>query len=156
MAEVNILEETETVKEPQAKHEADFLRLYEQYGPAVWRLVGAYTEDRGEREDLFQEIAAQLWRALPNYRGQASERTWLYRIAHNVAMSATAKSRHRGRHWDLPGADRQLVVLHLEGLSHAEIAEVLGTTPGAAMTRLSRVRDRLVQMLNQGGRNEQR
>jgi RNA polymerase sigma factor (sigma-70 family) len=185
VAGVNILEETQTVKEPQANHEATFLRLYEQYGPAVWRLVGAYTEDRGEREDLFQEIAAQLWRALPNYRGQASERTWLYRIAHNVAIAATAKSRHRGRSEveltetphrgpgieeallaserqarlaaairSLPVADRQLVVLHLEGLSHAEIAEVLGTTPGAAMTRLSRVRDRLVKMLNQGGRHE--
>jgi RNA polymerase sigma factor (sigma-70 family) len=175
------------VQEPQSNHEATFLRLYEQYGPAVCRLVNAYTAVPGEREDLFQEIATQLWRALPNYRGQASERTWLYRIAHNVAITATAKSRHRGRAEvelteapqrgpgieeallaserqarlaaairELPVTDRQSVVLHLEGLSHAEIAEVLGTSPGAAMTRLSRVRDRLIQMLNQGGRNEQR
>jgi RNA polymerase sigma factor (sigma-70 family) len=185
VAGVNILEEQGAVKETQASQEATFLRLYEQYGPAVWRLVNAYTGDAPEREDLFQEIATQLWRALPNYRGQASERTWLYRIAHNVAITATAKSRHRGRAEveltelphrgpgieeallaserqsrlaaairELPVVDRQLVVLHLEGLSHAEIAEVLGTSPGAAMTRLSRVRDRLVRMLNQGGGNE--
>jgi RNA polymerase sigma factor (sigma-70 family) len=164
-------------------HEAEFLRLYEEYGPAIWRLVHAYTADGAERDDLFQEISTQLWRALPNFRGDASERTWLYRIAHNVALSATAKSRKRGKSEieltelphggpgieesllaserqaqlaaairELPVVDRQLVVLHLEGLSHAEIAEVLGTSPGAAMTRLSRVRDRLIQMLNQGGR----
>jgi len=184
---VNIVEETDTVKEPEPDREATFLRLYGQYGQAIWRLVNAYTADRSEREDLFQEIAAQLWRALPNYRGEASERTWLYRIAHNVAISAMAKSRHRGRSEveltevpqrgpgieenllaterqsqlaaavrELPVTDRQLVVLHLEGLSHSEVAEVMGTSPGAAMTRLSRIRDRLGQMLNRGGRNEQR
>ena len=174
MAKVNTLEKVD--------RETEFLRLYEQYGPAMRRLVHAYTGDAAERQDLFQEIATQLWRALPNFRGEASERTWLYRIAHNVALSFTTKSRHRGRSEveltelpqrgpgieesllaserearladairRLPVVDRQLVMLHLEGLSHAEISEVFGISPSAAMTRLSRIRDHLIRMLNQGG-----
>jgi RNA polymerase sigma factor (sigma-70 family) len=57
------------------------------------RLAGAYVDAREDREDLVQEIAAALWRALPNYRAESSERTWLYRIAHNVAITATVKQR---------------------------------------------------------------
>jgi len=74
---------------------AAFLRIYDQYAPALKRLAGAYAAAREDREDLVQEIAAALWRALPGYRGEASERTWLYRIAHNVAITATVKQRKR-------------------------------------------------------------
>lgn len=70
-----------------------FLRLYEQYGPALERLAGAYATAREDREDLVQEIAAALWRALPAYRAESSERTWLYRIAHNVAITAAVRQR---------------------------------------------------------------
>lgn len=34
-----------------------------------------------------------LWTALPRFRGAASERTWLYRIAHNVALTYVHKAR---------------------------------------------------------------
>ncbi|MGA3044479.1 MAG: RNA polymerase sigma factor [Bryobacteraceae bacterium] len=76
---------------------AAFLRIYEQYAPALQRLAGAYAVAREDREDLVQEIAAALWRALPGYRGESSERTWLYRIAHNVAITATVRQRKRNR-----------------------------------------------------------
>src|SRR5438105_929635 len=74
---------------------AAFLRLFEQYAPALQRLAGAYAAVREDREDLVQEIAAALWQALPGFRAESSERTWLYRIAHNVAISATVKLRKR-------------------------------------------------------------
>jgi RNA polymerase sigma factor (sigma-70 family) len=156
---------------------ASFLRLFEQYAPALARLAGAYTITREDREDLVQEIAAALWQALPGYRGEASERTWLYRIAHNVAITATVKLRKRekrevapeepldlpsasanaeqnvladekrrmllGAIRDLPAADRQITVLHLEGLSGAEIADVADLAEGAVATRLTRIREKL-------------
>jgi DNA-directed RNA polymerase specialized sigma24 family protein len=44
------------------------------------------------RDDLVQEIALAIWKAIPRFRGDSSERTWVYRIAHNVAItSATGK-----------------------------------------------------------------
>ena len=158
---------------------AAFLRIYEEYGPALARLAGAYAASRQDREDLVQEIAIALWRALPAYRGDASRRTWLYRIAHNVAISASVKRRHRerreGAHDNLPevasaaagaeqdllaeemreallaairalpAADRQITVLHLEGLGGAEIASVTGIHEGAVATRLTRIRQKLRQ-----------
>src|ERR1022692_635911 len=74
---------------------AAFVRIFEQYAPALERLAGAYAAAREDREDLVQEIATALWRALPGYRGESSERTWLYRIAHNVTITATVKQRKR-------------------------------------------------------------
>jgi RNA polymerase sigma factor (sigma-70 family) len=156
---------------------AAFLRIYEQYGAALERLAGAYAVAREDREDLLQEIAAALWRALPSYRGEASERTWLYRVAHNVAITATVKQRKRekrevapeppldipsagasaeqdllteekrrmlfGAIRSLPAVDRQITVLHLEGLSGAEIEAVTGIAEGAVATRLTRIREKL-------------
>jgi RNA polymerase sigma-70 factor, ECF subfamily len=34
---------------------------------------------------------------LPRFRGDASERTWLYRIAHNIAISAAVRRNRRKR-----------------------------------------------------------
>ena len=76
------------------------IRLLEQYGPAIRRLCAAYMASPGDREDLAQEIALALWTALPRFRGAASERTWLYRIAHNVALTYVHKNRRHARPLD--------------------------------------------------------
>ena len=44
---------------------------------------------------------------------------------------------------ELPAMDRQVVMLHLEGLSYSEIAQVAGLSQSAIATRLSRIRARL-------------
>jgi RNA polymerase sigma-70 factor (ECF subfamily) len=69
----------------------------QEYQPALHRLAAAYVDATADRDDLFQEIATALWQAIPNYRAEASERTWLYRIAHNTAITAASKLRRRGR-----------------------------------------------------------
>lgn len=89
------------------------IRLLEQYGPAIRRLCAAYVVSPGDREDLAQEIALALWTALPRFRGESSERTWLYRIAHNVALTYVHKARRHSAPLDsgdgvleaLPAAD---------------------------------------------------
>lgn len=82
------------------EQQASLIRLLEQYGPAIRRLCAAYMASTGDREDLAQEIALALWTALPRYRGAASERTWLYRIAHNVALTYVHKTRRYARPLD--------------------------------------------------------
>jgi len=61
------------------------------------RLVHAYTRESGVQDDLFQEIALALWTALPQFRGDASERTWLYRVAHNTAIRFMTRQTRRSR-----------------------------------------------------------
>jgi RNA polymerase sigma factor (sigma-70 family) len=65
----------------------DFERLLAEFGPALRRLAGSYEPDAGRRDDLAQEIAIALWRALPRFRGECSLRTFVYRIAHNRALT---------------------------------------------------------------------
>lgn len=47
-----------------------------------------------------------LWAALPQFRGDSSERTWVYRVAHNTAISFMASYKRRDvreqRGGDLP------------------------------------------------------
>lgn len=74
-----------------------FLHLIGHYGPALKRLAHAYLDRDVEREELIQDIALALWTAIPGFRGDSSERTWLYRIAHNVAITAATKTARRDR-----------------------------------------------------------
>jgi RNA polymerase sigma factor (sigma-70 family) len=73
--------------------EGRFNALLATHGPSLARLAGSYARDPTEREDLFQEIAIAVWRALPRFRGECSERTFLFRIAHNRGMSHLARRR---------------------------------------------------------------
>jgi RNA polymerase sigma factor (sigma-70 family) len=66
---------------------ARFDTLLSAYGQAVARLAAGYEFDAGEREDLVQDIWLAVWLALPRFRGECSERTFVYRIAHNRAIS---------------------------------------------------------------------
>ena len=65
--------------------------LYQQatatYGDALDRLVRAYEFDSEKRRDLLQEIHLALWRSFEKFEGRCSLRTWVYRIAHNIATS---------------------------------------------------------------------
>jgi RNA polymerase sigma-70 factor (ECF subfamily) len=58
-----------------------------EYGPALERLARAYEVDAGRREDLLQEIHSALWRSLRTFDGRCSLRTWVYRVAHNTAVT---------------------------------------------------------------------
>lgn len=68
----------------------DILR---NHGAALNRLAAAYTGESREREDLLQEIVFAIWRALPRFRGESSERTFLFRIAHNRAITHVSQRR---------------------------------------------------------------
>lgn len=154
-----------------------FLRLIEQFEPALRRLAAAYFDREADRADLFQDIALALWQAIPSFRRESSERTWLYRIAHNVAISSSAKTHRQAKREEflseefehpsaaagaeqglllgekrralvdsirrLAATDRQIILLHLEGLSYADIEEVSGFSETAVATRLSRIRAKL-------------
>ena len=147
---------------------ARFSELMEAYAAPIRRLCAAYAAGAADREDLFQDIFLAVWRALPGFRGDASARTWLYRIAHNVALTWQARDRRRqvretpldeeapgSSHMDLRRlalrqalagmnpADRTLTLLWLEGLSAAEIEDVTGVKAATVAVRLSRIRKQL-------------
>src|SRR5208283_1677969 len=71
--------------------------LYEQaadtYGSALDRLARAYELDPDTRRDLLQDIHLQLWRSFEYFDQRCSLRTWVYRVAHNVATGHVIRQR---------------------------------------------------------------
>lgn len=154
-----------------------FDRLYSEHGASLRRLAGAYARSVADAEDLFQEICLAVWRALPSFRGACSERTFVFRIAHNRGITHRSRVRDRFEELDpitvadtapdpdaavtsaartqqllgavrsLPPALRDIVLLNLEGLSNAEISEVLGVSYSNVGVRLLRARTRLRELL---------
>src|SRR6185295_4518762 len=125
-------------------------------GPALIRIARSYTNNSSDRDDLFQDTALAIWQALPRFRNESSERTFVFRIALNRALTFLAQRRYvtpmnseievpdsrpnpekefareqEGSRLteairNLPIEYREVITLILEGLSYAEIAEVLG------------------------------
>jgi RNA polymerase sigma-70 factor (ECF subfamily) len=67
------------------------------FGPALDRLAVAYERDADRRKDLLQDIHFALWRSLATFDGRCALRTWVYRVAHNVAASHALRDHRRAR-----------------------------------------------------------
>ena len=65
------------------------------YGAALDRLARAYEAHPEERRDLLQDIHLGLWRSFEAFDGRCSLRTWVYRVAHNVATSHVIRQRRK-------------------------------------------------------------
>jgi RNA polymerase sigma-70 factor (ECF subfamily) len=89
LAEPGVDVESDMVFPSTKKHSLDaaFDTVMGSYGAALRRVAATYEADPDLREDLFQEIGLAIWRALPAFRGDASMRTFVFRIAHNRGLS---------------------------------------------------------------------
>jgi len=122
--------------EAKPRHDASRHDLYQEatavYGAALGRLARSYEADPDKRQDLLQEIHLGVWRSLERFRGQCSLRTWVYRVAHNVATSHVISHRRQSsRQWvtldvldvtpahdDAEAIDRELMLHELHALIH--------------------------------------
>lgn len=57
--------------------------LVEEYGDSVLQLAYLYLKDRDLAEDVFQEVFTRVHTRGRPFRGEASPKTWLYRITVN-------------------------------------------------------------------------
>lgn len=66
-------------------------QLYQEaataFSAALERLARAYEADPLRRQDLLQDMHLALWRSFEHFAQRCSLRTWVYRVAHNVATS---------------------------------------------------------------------
>jgi RNA polymerase sigma factor (sigma-70 family) len=67
--------------------EAQYERILDTHGPALVRLTACYESLKEAREDLLQEILLAIWKALPGFRGDCSEKTFALRVAHNRCLT---------------------------------------------------------------------
>ncbi|WP_244665754.1 RNA polymerase sigma factor [Pseudorhizobium halotolerans] len=67
----------------------------ELLGPAMARLAASVEGNPAERQDLLQAIHVELWRSLARFDGRCSLKTWVYRVAHNVAADHVSRAVRR-------------------------------------------------------------
>ncbi|MFK8029762.1 MAG: RNA polymerase sigma factor [Gammaproteobacteria bacterium] len=151
----------------------EFQQILNDHAPMIQRIAQTYERRPALVQEIVQEAAFALWRALPKFRGDSSMRTFVGRIAHNVCVSHVrkeSKSRYdelpealadpkplldvkaeqdSRREWllaavrELPLSIRPVVTLHLEGFSNLEIADALALTANNVGVRLNRGRSQL-------------
>ncbi len=153
-----------------------FETIYRASAPAVYALCRRMSGDEREARELVQDVFVRAWERLKTFRGQSALATWLHRLAVNVAlerMRSTKRDAARlvdgdelilaspdpGNHAEtrmdldtaltmLPAGARAVFVLHLEGYSHDEIAQMTGIAAGTARAQLWRARRALSRLLD--------
>ena len=149
-------------------------RLVDEHYQSVYRWLLQLCRHREHAADLTQETFVQVWDGLDGFRGQASLRTWIHRIAYHTYLRTqrhpTPEPQPLSEVPDVPGPDtvqvaltrhlvhealarlpekqRDVVVLHyLHGLTAAEVAEVLQVPTGTVLSRLHTGRATLRELL---------
>jgi RNA polymerase sigma-70 factor (ECF subfamily) len=157
-----------------------YLRAIGEFGPALARLARAYEQDPDQRRDLLQDVNLALWRSFAGFAGQCSLRTWIYRVAHNTAISRMRRPKARlasleeladiaapdDPEMDVGNAhalarletlirrltppDNQVMLLYLEDQDAASIAEITGLSASAVATRIHRIKQLLSSRFREG------
>ena len=71
--------------------EAEFNAVFEAHSGMLGRIAASYEAEFSAREDLLQDIAMAVWKALPKWRGEGSLRSFVARIAHNRCVNHILK-----------------------------------------------------------------
>lgn len=91
------------------------------------RIVGG----REESEELLQDAFVRAFRALGDFRGDATFGTWFYRILYNLCMTRVSRRRDRMEFLDLSEDDEQAIFVDdnapgvLENLEAQQLTELL-------------------------------
>jgi RNA polymerase sigma factor (sigma-70 family) len=154
--------------------QARFFTELEAHTRILSKVARAYCPESADREDLVQEMVVQLWRSFPRFDGRSKFSTWMYKVALNVAISYHRSEVVRRRYVisdeaqlmnaigqtdeeprevgliyefidGLRALDRALVLLHLDGNSHQEIAQVLGVSLTNVATKIGRLKQAMQQ-----------
>ncbi len=139
-----------------------------------------YCNSREDKEDLFQDIVLQLWRAFASFNGDAKVSTWMYRVALNTAITRLRKETKREKFagfdddavFEIAATDnkeeneqvmqmyeaikklseveRAITMLYMDDYSYREIGEVMGLSESNVGFNLNKIRTKIKTIVNQG------
>lgn len=77
------------------RFEEAFNNLVKVYSERLYWHLRQFTGSHDDADDLLQDVFIKVWQVLPEFRGESSLFTWLYRIATNEAISWLRKKKVR-------------------------------------------------------------
>ena len=141
----------------------------------LFKVARVYGATHPDREDLFQELALQVWHSVEAYRGDCAATTWIYRVSLNTALAWRRKERKHGQgrqdieaatglliapsgrdprlEWiydriaELDEASRSLALLMLDGFSYREMSQILGIGESNVGMKINRIKAALAARL---------
>jgi len=91
---MNVVTDNWYIERIQAGETECFAALLERYSQSVFTLIVKIAGNREDAEELTQDVFLKVFRSISSFQGNSLFSTWLYRIAYNVAISATRKKKH--------------------------------------------------------------
>lgn len=162
------------------EQEQVFAGLFAQYNGMVLKVCTGFLQgDVVLANDLLQEVFINTWIALPNFRKEASPKTWIYRITVNTCLTYIRKQKGKrqiqvqglpdqvadsiedsGRPKDynqlyhaigqLESTDRLIIMMVLDEMEYAEISNVMGISEGNLRVKIHRIKQRLKNLMQHG------
>lgn len=156
--------------------EEKFINLIDDNKGMIRMICRAYAHTDDDIDDYFQEVVIKLWETFDAFRGESSAKTWIYRITLNSCISFVRKksakpatipllidneiveedptdAKNTAKLYRLIDSlnryEKALVLLWLENLSYAEIAEIMGLTVSNVSVKLTRIKEKLKSLSNQ-------
>ncbi len=151
--------------------EKEFISLLNEHQKIIYKVCNLYMDRHADRDDLFQEITLQAWKAYANFRGDAKFSTWLYRVALNTAITFFRKEKRAPSIFttdilpdqnedaydpieeqvkamyaaigNLSKIDKAIVMLYLEDYSYIEIGDMMGITANNVAVKMNRIKIKL-------------
>jgi len=157
--------------------EREFLQIIKKNQGIIHKVCNIYCDDQEDRNDLFQEIVAQLWKSFPSFREESKFSTWMYRVALNTAITSFKKTKRRPDQnrltfdnfqvkdenynieieeeiknlhkavAQLTGVEKSIVLLFLENKKYEEIAEITGITQNYVRVKMNRIKTKLKKFM---------
>ncbi len=142
----------------------------------IYKICRIYAYTDADRQDLFQEIVIQLWKAYPKFKGQSKFSTWLYRVGINTAITGLRKQKNSVTSYEpatlpihhqdennyegeeerllrmynaieqLNQVEKAIVMLYMEEKSYDEMEEILGISSGTLRVKMNRLKDKLREL----------
>mgnify|MGYP000880549963 CR=1 FL=1 len=179
------MDETALVRLAQSGNSQAFATLLEHHYDRMFRFAYRWCGNRSDAEDITQQACIKLARSLGQFRFESAFSSWLYRLVINCARDwRKGQERHRGEDGEADAESgspegtaetpvylRQILALldqmaegfketallvHAEGLTHAEAARVLSVKESTISWRLHEIRKQLQQLRTDSGSQEAR
>jgi RNA polymerase sigma-70 factor, ECF subfamily len=159
--------------------EKEFVELINKHQGIIHKICNVYFYGNTYKDDYYQEIMIRLWKSFPNFKKECAFSTWMYRVALNTAIDILRKQKMQPTYIELThkeniysddesnagsemrdklyeaihclnDLEKAIIILYHEDYDYKEIAEIIGITESNTGVKISRIKNQLIKILENG------